>query len=151
MKKEKLLVAAIQNGTVIDHIPTEKLFSVAAMLRLHEIATPVTLGNNLPSATLGSKGVIKISDRFFSEEELSRIAILAPNVHLNVIREFEVVEKRPIPLPENIVGLVRCPNSKCITNHEPMRTHFLVVDSDTEILQCKYCGRKIHPSQIELL
>ncbi|MDY6122888.1 MAG: aspartate carbamoyltransferase regulatory subunit [Porphyromonas sp.] len=151
MKKEELLVAAIRNGTVLDHIPAEKLFKVVAMLGLEQMNTPVTLGHNLPSATLGAKGVIKISDRFFSEEELSRIAIIAPNVHLNVIREYEVVEKRLIPLPEEIVGLVRCTNAKCITNHEPMRTHFYVEDSKTEILRCKYCGRKLPPSQIELL
>lgn len=151
MKKEKLLVAAIENGTVIDHIPTNKLFKVAAILGLEEMTSPITLGNNLPSTKQGQKGVIKISGRFFTEEELSRIAILAPNVRLNIIKDYEVVEKRAISLPENIIDLVRCPNPKCITNNEPMKTHFIVEDDQEEVMRCKYCGRKIHPNQIELL
>ncbi|MFC4666537.1 aspartate carbamoyltransferase regulatory subunit [Falsiporphyromonas endometrii] len=151
MNKEKLLVAAIENGTVIDHIPTNKLFKVAAILGLEEMSSPITLGNNFPSIKQGKKGVIKISDRFFSEEELSRIAILAPNVRLNVIKNYEVVEKRAIAVPEEIIGLVKCPNPKCITNNEPMKTHFYVVDDKEEVIRCKYCGRKISPTQIELL
>lgn len=150
-KKEGMWVASICNGTVIDHIPPEKLFKVVALLGIHHMNNPITVGNNFESQFRGKKGIIKIADRFLTPEEISRIAIIAPHVHLNIIREYEVVEKHEVSLPENVVGIVRCSNPKCITNHEPMQTHFRVTDPDNGEVQCKYCGRKIRNEQIEIL
>lgn len=149
-----MLVEAICNGTVLDHIPSDKLFQIVVLLGLDKFEDgPVTIGNNLDSRRCGKKGVIKMSDRFFSEEEINRIAILAPDVQLNVIRNYEVVEKRPLSLPEAVVGLVRCSNSKCITNAEPMPTRMLVsATADQHVcLECHYCGRKVLGDNAELL
>ena len=92
MKKEEMLVAAIRNGIVIDHIPPTKLFKVATLLQLDDLDKRITIGNNLRSRSHGSKGVIKIEDKTFEEEELNRIALIAPNVRLNIIRDYEVGE-----------------------------------------------------------
>lgn len=146
-----MMVAAIKNGTVIDHIPPRKLFKVAAMLRLDMIETRITIGNNLLSNTYGSKGVIKIEDKFFDQEELSRIALLAPHVRLNIIRDYEVVEKSQVNPPEQVLGLVRCPNPKCISNNEPMKTRFKLVDNASCMIRCCYCERKVMNEQIELI
>lgn len=152
--REKMLVEAICNGTVLDHIPSDKLFKIVTMLGLDALDNPVTIGQNLDSKRCGKKGVIKITDRFFSPEEISRIAILAPHVQVNVIRDYEVVEKRQVLLPDAAVGLVRCPNSKCITNWEPMSTRFAVTlqeGSSSVALECQYCGRKMTGDAAELL
>lgn len=145
------MVTAICNGTVIDHIPPKKLFKIAHLLRIEEMEEPITIGNNLDSRYLGKKGIIKISERMLTEEEASRIALIAPEVHLNIIRDYEVIDKRTLHLPQEIVGFVKCTNPKCITNNEPVATHFHLVDPEHEVLRCHYCGRKVTEERIELI
>lgn len=150
-KKSELLVAALENGTVIDHIPSDKVFDVVNMLGLTDIHTPITIGANLSSHKMGSKGIIKISDRFFSEEECRKLSVIAPNIALSTIRDYAVVEKKKIQLPDEIRGTVRCGNPKCITNHEPMDTVFDVIDKDCVTLRCRYCNKDISSKNIILL
>jgi len=147
-KKKELQVAAIENGTAIDHIPSENLFKVASLLELEKMDHRITIGNNLISKKMGSKGVIKIADKFFEEDEINRIALVAPNVVLNIIRDYEVIEKKYISLPERIVGIVKCNNPKCITNNEPMLSRFDVIDREHVTLKCHYCERKINKENI---
>lgn len=147
-KKKEMQVAALKNGTAIDHIPSDKLFKVASLLGISEMNNTITIGNNLHSNKMGKKGVIKVSEKFFEEEEINRIALVAPNVILNIIKDYEVVEKKTVQLPNRIVGLVKCNNPKCITNNEPMSTRFDVVDKSTGEVQCYYCERKIQKEEI---
>lgn len=149
MRKE-LQVAALENGTAIDHIPTEAVFKVVTLLKLQKINNRITIGNNLKSSKMGLKGIIKVSDKFFAEDEINRIALVAPNVHLNIIRDFEVVEKKRVALPDRIIEIVKCNNPKCITNNEPMKTVFHVTDKEMVVLQCHYCDVKIKKEDIEL-
>ena len=153
MNKEKMLVEAIRDGSVLDHIPSDRLFQIVSLLHLEELTTPITIGNNLQSTRHERKGIIKVADHFFSPEEIDKITLLAPEVHLNIIRDYKVVEKRQVSLPVEVRGLVRCPNPKCITTAEPMQTYFHVT-RDTEgrgILECHYCGRKTKAEEAELL
>ncbi len=143
-----MLVAAIQNGTVIDHIPSEKTFQVATLLKLNEMTTPVTIGYNLRSKKLGKKGIIKVENKFFSDEEISRLSVVAPNVVLNIIKDFEVQEKKTVILPKDIKGIVKCNNPKCVTNNEPMQTHFHV---ENGILTCHYCEKEQDINKVELV
>ena len=144
-------VASICNGTVIDHIPSDKLFKVAALLHLDTMESPITIGNNFPSKVLGRKGIIKIADHFFDGDIVNRIALIAPNVHLNVIRDYKVVEKKSVELPSEIVSIVRCSNPKCITNNEPMPTRFLALQGHEKgVIQCAYCGRKVVGTEADL-
>ncbi|MBP7180571.1 MAG: aspartate carbamoyltransferase regulatory subunit [Dysgonomonadaceae bacterium] len=149
MRKE-LQVAALENGTAIDHIPTEELFKVVSLLQLQKIDHRITIGNNLRSRKMGKKGIIKIADKFFREDEINRIALIAPNVSLNIIKDYEVVEKKEITLPDEIVEIVKCNNPKCITNNEPMKTRFHVIDKEKVVLQCHYCELKINKDDIVL-
>lgn len=150
MRKE-LQVAALENGTAIDHIPTEAVFKVVSLLQLQKLDNRITIGNNLKSSKMGKKGIIKVSDKFFRETEINRIALVAPNVNLNIIRNFEVVEKKKVVLPDEIIEIVKCNNPKCITNNEPMKTRFHVVDKEMVELQCHYCELKIRKEEIELI
>ena len=149
-KKQALQVAALKNGTVIDHIPSDRLFTVVKLLGLEEMTNNITIGFNLKSQKLGSKGIIKIADKFFCDEEINRIAVIAPNVKLNIIRDYEVVEKREVSLPDELVGIVKCGNPKCITNNEPMPTRFHVVDKENCILRCHYCEKEQTREEISL-
>ena len=143
-----MLVAAIENGTVIDHIPSEKTYQVAQLLGLQNLETPVTIGYNLLSKKLGKKGIIKVADKFFTDEEISRLSVVAPNIVLNIIHDYEVVEKKTVVTPEEIKGIVKCNNPKCITNNEPMATHFHVTDG---ILTCHYCEKEQDINKVELV
>ena len=141
--KTSLAVATLRNGTVIDQIPSASLFKAARILDIESATTAVTIGNNLPSKKLGSKGIIKVADTTYAEDTLNRIALIAPAAKVNVIRDYAVVEKRQVRLPDTIVGLVRCANPKCITNNEPMKTRFDVVDRNDVTLRCCYCGQDV--------
>ena len=146
-KKERL-VAAIENGTVIDHIPADKTYQVASLLGLFDLSTPVTIGFNYPSKKVGNKGIIKVSDKFFSDNEISRLSVVAPKVILSIIRDYEVVEKKTVETPNEMIGIVKCNNPKCITNNEPMQTHFHV-EGDT--LTCHYCEKEQDINKVELV
>lgn len=149
MRKE-LQVAALENGTAIDHIPSEQVFKVVSLLGLEKLTNKITIGNNLKSNKMGTKGIIKIEDRFFEEDEINRIALVAPRVNLNIIKNYEVVDKKNVALPDVIAGIVKCNNPKCITNNEPMDTLFEVVDKEKVTLQCHYCEIKIGKEDIVL-
>ena len=143
-----MIVAAIQDGTVIDHIPSEKTYQVATLLKLNEMTTPVTIGYNLRSKKLGKKGIIKIENKFFTDEEISRLSVVAPNIVLNVIKDFEVIEKKTVTTPRVIKGIVKCNNPKCVTNNEPMPTLFHV---ENGILTCHYCEKEQDINKVELV
>lgn len=141
--KKELAVAALRNGTVIDHIPSSALFKAVRILGIENLDKAVTIGNNLASGKLGRKGIIKVADVEFDEATLNRIAIIAPTAVVNVIREYEVVEKRPVRLPDTVVGIVKCANPKCITNNEPMRTIFHLAGTDPVVIRCHYCNHAV--------
>ena len=149
--KTERLVAAIKNGTVIDHIPAEKTYEVVSLLQLQTLENPVTIGYNYPSSKIGRKGIIKVSDKFFTDEEISRLSVVAPNVVLNIIKDYEVVEKKTVVTPNELRGIVKCNNPKCITNNEPMQTVFNVVDKLHGILKCHYCDKEQYIENVELV
>ncbi len=151
MSKKEMLVSAIESGTVIDHIPAEKTFQVVSLLGLHDFKTPVTIGFNYPSKKLGTKGIIKVTNKFFTDDEISRLSVVAPNVVLNIIKDYEVVEKKKVETPDELRGIVKCNNPKCITNNEPMETVFTVVDKVKGILKCHYCDKEQHIDEVELV
>lgn len=151
MSKKERLVAAIENGSVIDHIPAEKTFQVVNLLQLQKLVMPVTIGFNFSSKMVGSKGVIKVSDKFFTDDEISRLSVVAPNVVLNIIKDYEVVEKKKVVTPDELRGIVKCNNPKCITNNEPMETIFNVMDKENGIVKCHYCDKEQHIDKVELI
>lgn len=144
VEKGEVRVTAICNGSVIDHIPVDHLMKVVQLLGLEELEHPMTIGNNYKSKKLGRKGIIKIENKFFSPDQVSMLALISPEIVINVIRNYDVVEKIKVELPEEITGLVRCTNPKCISNNEAgMLPRFKVLDKRNVRLQCRYCTRKI--------
>ena len=150
MKKERL-VAAIENGTVIDHIPAEKTYQVVSLLGLEHTLSPVTIGYNYPSSRLGTKGIVKISNKFFTDEEINRLSVIAPKIILNSIHNFEVTQKRMVETPDVLRGIIKCNNPKCITNNEPMPTIFHTIGEDKQTLRCHYCDIEQNINEVELV
>lgn len=148
---KQLSVSAIENGTVIDHIPASSLFKVIQILGLDRIETQITFGTNLESKKLGSKAIIKIEGVFFEDKDINRIALVAPDAKLNIIRNYEVVEKKLVEVPDYIVGIARCMNPKCITNFEQVTTRFKVVSKKIVSLKCHYCEKITNQENLQII
>lgn len=150
MKNNKLEVSAIKDGTVIDHIPAGNLFKVVSILKLNKLEETITFGTNFKSDRLGKKGIIKLSHVFFKDSDINRIALVAPQAKLNIIKDYKVVEKKIVEVPNQIEGIVKCVNPKCITNHETILTKFIVTDKENVQLRCNYCEKITDHEHMEM-
>ena len=148
--KKELAVAALQNGIVIDHIPCDSLFKVVNILGIQNMENGVFIGNNLSSRSMGRKGLIKIADINLPKETLNRIAVVAPNAVINIIKDYAVVDKHKVELPDDLVDIIKCNNPKCISNNEPMATHFHVIDEEANPFKCRYCERIVAREEVVL-
>lgn len=140
-KRKELQVSAIENGTVIDHIPAKSVFQVAKILGIENSGEQILIGTNLESKKYGRKGIIKLANRFFEHDEINKIAIAAPSATLIVIRDYRIVEKTNVKIPDQVIRYVKCVNPNCITNHERITTKFTVIDKEEIRLQCHYCEK----------
>lgn len=148
--KKQLLVSALENGTVIDHIPCERTMDIVNLLKINETGTTAMVGSNLYSKKMGRKSIIKVADKFFTDDELNQLSVIAPDVSLCIIKNFEVVEKKQVCMPKEIINIVKCPNPKCITNNEPMKTIFHISDADKGIIKCHYCEKEQSIKKVKL-
>jgi len=149
--KKQLLVSAIESGTVIDHIPASSLFKVIKILGLDRIRNQITFGTNLESKTSGKKAIIKIAGKFIEDDDIDRIALVAPKAKLNIIRDYQVIEKRVVEVPDTINAIAKCMNPKCITNFEKVTTHFRVVSKKPVALKCLYCEKITDQERLEII
>jgi aspartate carbamoyltransferase regulatory subunit len=143
MNKEQrhLNVTAIENGTVIDHIPANNVFKVLHILNLENNKNQVLFGDNLDSQKYGKKGIVKVSNTFFDKGEINKIALVAPTATFIEIKNFEVVTKKQVEVPDQIKRIVKCFNPNCITNVENVASWFTVVDKKEMKLLCHYCEK----------
>jgi aspartate carbamoyltransferase regulatory subunit len=150
-KKEQLVVSAIKNGTVIDHIPSGLLFNVIDILGLKKSGNQITFGTNLESKKLTRKAIIKVSEVYFRKDDLDRIALVAPQVKINIIKDYEVVEKKVVEVPDRIEGIAKCVNPMCITNNQNVQTKFEVISKEPVSLKCQYCEKITDHNNIVIL
>ena len=145
-----LRVSKIKDGTVIDHITGGHALDVARILGLAERRTSViTIAMNVPSKRLGHKDMVKIEGRFLAGSEVDKIALLAPNATINIVKGYKVVEKQRVKLPDPIKGIVKCDNPACISNsNEPVQTRFYVQKAQPIRLKCHYCGHIMEKEEI---
>ncbi|MBI2184690.1 MAG: aspartate carbamoyltransferase regulatory subunit [Thaumarchaeota archaeon] len=150
MSQEELLVRRIKEGTVLDHVEAGRALRVLTALGIKgEDGNIVTVAMNVLSSKMGKKDIVKIADRFLSQEESDRIALIAPRATVNLIRDYRVVEKRVVHLPKTFVNIFRCPNPTCISNSpEPIVPELQVLRADPPTLKCKYCARLLYPVDV---
>lgn len=146
---KEMTISAINNGTVIDHIPPEQAFKIVEILGLdQDIKDVVSVATNLPSKKMGRKAMVKIDERYLTPEEVSKIAIIAPNATLCIIRDYKVESKSRLILPKKIDWIIKCNNPNCITNHQNVDTLFEVVKTEPLKIRCNYCERCIDGREI---
>ena len=142
MSHKELVVSALENGTVLDHIPAEDVYKALDLLDLKDIENQITIGINLTRKAQGKKGIFKIEAKFIEDDELNKLALNAPKATVNIIRDFKVVEKKKLTMPTEVVGIAKCRNPKCVTNHQPIKTRFTTIANGEEIsLLCPFCEK----------
>lgn len=146
----KTRIDAIKNGTVIDHLNPGTALKVLKVLGISDRGI-VTMGMNLESKKFGSKDMVKLENKELTQDEINKLTLISPNAKISIIKNYEVVKKFNVHLPEKIEGIVKCRNPKCITNSEPVKTKFHVKDSSPLKLRCHYCERHARGEDFELL
>jgi aspartate carbamoyltransferase regulatory subunit len=145
-------VFKIKEGVVIDHIPAGKALQVVRVLGLSKNLgeSIITLGMNLESKKQGKKDVVKIENKELTKEELNKIALIAPNASVNIIKNENVSEKLNIMIPAKLDNLIQCANPNCITRHYDMKTKFTTTSRDPLKIRCSYCERIFDKDDVEL-
>lgn len=152
-KEKSQLVPRIEYGTVIDHIPP---FHSIPSLR---ILKPYLSKNESSGVAINVKGkrgmkdIVKLANVELEPEQINRVTLFAPKATINIIRDFEVVEKKRVELLKEYVGMIICPNKTCISNkNEPVQTKFLSAYNNSNpenySLTCYYCERAIPGKEI---
>ncbi len=142
MTKKTLRVTKIKDGTVIDHISSGHALDVLKILGVTgRVAGVVTVAMNVPSKRHGAKDMLKIEGRELNSKEVDKIALLAPHATINIVRNYKVLGKQRVKLPEIIRGIMKCANPACVSNSdEPVQPTFYVEKEDPLRIRCHYCG-----------
>jgi len=149
--KDGLKIFAIEKGVVIDHIPARQAIRVIDVLGVNRDGSVLTVGINLESGKLGRKDVIKIENKDLSREELNKVALIAPEATVNIIRGGMVSEKVKIAIPAMLEDMVECPNQNCVTHFEPAKTRFITISANPLRIRCHFCERMVEQGDIRLL
>ena len=146
----QLLVRRIKDGTVIDHIESGRAMLVLRTLNITgREGNVITVALNVPSRKHQKKDIIKVENRYFEKHETDKLALIAPHATINIIRDYKLVEKRKIQLPDSIVGIFSCPNLNCVTNSEEnIKSTIDMIDKRKIIMKCRYCGRALTISEL---
>jgi aspartate carbamoyltransferase regulatory subunit len=143
-------VTALRQGTVIDHLPPGTALQALKVLG-DQGGNTVTVGMNLTSGKMGKKDLIKIENKELTEQEFAKIALLAPRSRISIIRDYKVVEKADVGIPEEFVDVLKCPNPACITNHERVTTCFRVESEDPLKIRCRFCESELGQDELEII
>ena len=138
MSDHQLRVSKIRDGTVIDHVRAGQALNVLAILGIDgSEGETISVGMNVPSDRMSRKDIVKVEGKELSQDEVDVLSLVAPEASINIVREYDVVEKQELERPERVVGVLSCPNHNCITNaNEPVETKFEVLDDG---VRCEYC------------
>jgi aspartate carbamoyltransferase regulatory subunit len=140
---KELKVTPIKDGTVIDHITPGHALKVLHVLKIPETTSSVVSILMNVNGKSGKKDIVKIENRELDPKELDKIALIAPKATINIIRDYEVVKKHIVEIPDEVVGISKCPNPTCISNaREPVESRFHVISKDPPRIKCYYCERE---------
>ena len=136
-----MVIDAIKNGIVIDHITAGKAMELYRILGLGKLDCTVAILKNVVSAKRGRKDIIKIDQ--IMELDWDVIGYVDPNITVNIIKDGVRVEKRQLNLPETITNVIHCKNPRCITSVEQELPHvFQLTDRENRVYRCIYCETK---------
>ncbi len=151
MEQSELLVRRIKEGTVIDHIDEGKGLQVLNALRIDgKDGSLITIALNVPSGKFKKKDIIKVENKFLKDDDTNKLAVIVPNATINIIKNYKLVEKRRVTLPNEVDRIFRCSNPDCITNStEHIESVMDVIDKEGRVLKCRYCSRVLDVNQLK--
>jgi len=151
MQESELIVRRIKEGTVIDHINEGKGLQVLSALGIEgKDGSLITIALNVPSGKYRKKDIIKVENNFLHDDDTNKLAVIAPNATVNIIKNYKLVEKRRVSLPNEIDRIFRCSNPECITNStEHIESVMDVIDKNSLVLRCRYCGRILDVNKLK--
>lgn len=147
----EMKVSKIKDGTVIDHVPAGRALDVLRLLNLTgKEGFTISLVMNVPSKKFGKKDIVKVEGLELEAEQVNKLALIAPTATINIIRNYEVIDKKRVKLPNRIIGILLCQNPNCITRkeREPVIPNFIVISTKPLIIQCEYCGRLMNENEV---
>ena len=145
-----MIIDAISNGIVIDHISAGKAMELYNILGLDKLDCSVALLKNVSSGKLGRKDIIKIDQVLDLDWDV--IGYVDPGITVNIIKDGKRIEKRQLKLPERITNVIRCKNPRCITSTEYyLNQIFRLVDRERSEYRCEYCDELYHAGHTEVL
>jgi aspartate carbamoyltransferase regulatory subunit len=148
-ESNQLLVRRIKNGTVIDHIdPGKALMVLKALSITGQEGNVITVALNVPSNKHLDKDIVKIEGKYLEQNETDKLALLTPNATINIIKDYKVIEKRNLEVPNRLKGIFKCPNAMCVTNNEEIVPIIELVDKTKMIFRCRYCNRSLSRNDI---
>ena len=148
---DKLRIVKILDGTVIDHIRAGKALEVLKILGITgEDGHVVSLAMNISSGKIEKKDIVKVEHRYLKDEEVARIALVAPEATINHIENNRIIHKYCVELPETLTDIMQCPNQRCVTNkeREPIHSKYQVISQKPIQLKCLYCWTLVEEAQI---
>ncbi len=148
---DKIRIVKIHNGTVIDHIKAGMALEVLKILRITgEDGHVVSLAMNISSSKIEKKDIVKVEHRFLKDEEVARIALVAPDATINLIKDNKLIKKIQIELPDTLTDIMKCPNQRCVTNkeREPIHSKYQVISHKPIQLKCLYCWTLVEEGHI---
>ena len=151
IQESELMVRRIKEGTVIDHIDEGKGLQVLSALQIDgQDGSLITIALNVPSGKFKKKDIIKVENRFLADDDTNKLAVIAPKATINIIKNYKLVEKRRVALPNEIDRIFRCSNPDCITNsQERIESIMDVINKEGRVLKCRYCGRVLDVNQLK--
>jgi aspartate carbamoyltransferase regulatory subunit len=151
MEQSELMVRRIKEGTVIDHIDEGKGLQVLDALRIDgKDGSLITIALNVPSGKFKKKDIIKVENMFLKDDDTNKLAVIVPNATINIIKNYKLVEKRRVALPNEVDRIFRCSNPDCITNStEHIESIMDVIDKEGRVLKCRYCSRVLDVNQLK--
>jgi aspartate carbamoyltransferase regulatory subunit len=151
MQESNLIVRRIKDGTVVDHIEGGKGLKVLEALGIDGTdGNVITIALNVPSGKYSKKDIIKVENRYLADYDTNKLAIISPKATINIIKDYKLVEKRRVALPNKIEKIFRCSNPDCITNSsEYIESVMDVVDKNGLVLKCKYCTRILDVNKLK--
>jgi aspartate carbamoyltransferase regulatory subunit len=146
---KEMKVDPIKDGTVIDHVQAGHALEVARVLNV-DGSQPVMIGLNLSSTKHGRKDILKIESKELSESELNTVALISPLATYSIIKNYEIVRKSPVTMPQRVDGLIVCPNPHCVTSIENVATQFMIESNDPVTVRCAYCEKSYQVSEVRI-
>ncbi len=133
-----MVIDAISNGIVLDHIRAGRSMELYHILNLDKLQCSVAVLKNVTSRKMGRKDIIKIDE--IIDLNFDVLGYVDPGITVSIVRDGKLDRKFSVELPERVTNVIRCRNPRCITSTEQeLPQIFKLTDREKRVYRCIYC------------